>query len=82
MPSLKGKDLRIILMIAAIGGLLLLIVFGFIGAVGWSVANQQCPGGNDCHDAQFAAGFGTAMAAFGFALMVPAIRQAFVDRKN
>ncbi|MBC8717494.1 hypothetical protein [Ochrobactrum sp. Marseille-Q0166] len=79
---MKGKDLRIILIIAAIGGLLLFIAFGFVGAVGWSVANQQCPGGNDCHDAQFAAVFGTAMAVFGFALMVPAIRQAFVDRKK
>ncbi|WP_273725122.1 hypothetical protein [Brucella gallinifaecis] len=79
---MKGKDLRVILIIAAIGGLLLFIAFGFVGAVGWSVANQQCPGGNDCHDAQFAAVFGTAMAVFGFALMVPAIRQAFVDRKK
>lgn len=81
-PPMEAKDLRFTMVIAAISGLFMFIFFGFVGTVGWSVASEQCPSGNDCQDAQFAAIFGTSMAAFGLALMVLAIRLAVVSRRD
>jgi hypothetical protein len=64
---------RLPIIIAALAGISIVALFGFVAAAAYSASLQQCPGESDCEDAHFATILATIMVALGILLTVPAI---------
>ena len=60
--------------IAALSGLALFSLFGFVAAAAYSASKSQCPDGNDCHDAMFAMIVAGGLAIIGLILTIPLCR--------
>ncbi|WP_105436593.1 hypothetical protein [Neorhizobium tomejilense] len=60
--------------IAALSGLALFSLFGFVAAAAYSASESQCPDGSDCQDAMFAMIVAGGLAIISLTLTIPLCR--------